>query len=125
MAAQRWRLVQELPEGAACLHCGETSAPLVDCAHEIDGERIFCCADCAAGLARVARVGSKAALELRHEFEAEAAAQEAMLTARDTELAERARQIESLSGELEAMRAERAKREFALNRIVAAAQELL
>jgi UDP:flavonoid glycosyltransferase YjiC (YdhE family) len=118
--AQRWRLAQ-----GVCTIC-EAEQEVVDTTLELaDGVRVRVCGTCAQDLAVAHKIESKASAAVLAQAEREAAAQEAMLQARDTELAERARQIEALTGELERMREERERRSFALNRIVAAAQELL
>ena len=123
--AQRWQLLREAPEGAACVLC-ESGAPLVDTRIELaSGERLYICADCAESLAVAHRIESKATAAVLEQAERESAAREQMLSARDTELAEQRRQIETLNSELERMREEQNRRAFALNRIVAAAQELL
>lgn len=102
--ATRWQLQAEPPAEARCVFC-ETDGPLVDTGLELDGERrLYVCPDCVTGLARTARVGSKAAEALRGEYEAEVRGRDERLSALADQLDQRAQQIKTLEGELARLR---------------------
>jgi hypothetical protein len=93
VAGLRWQLSKEPPEEARCLLCGDGTPPLVDLALEREGERLFLCPECVTGLARTARVGSKAAEALRLEYQAEIAERDERLRSMADELRESERRF--------------------------------